>query len=215
MDSTESYEIKCINATEKGYYFAVYLTNPFDQMNSVAWQVTGVPHKGEVPSQSMLRWQLNFGVAMANWDEHNEKYSIFKAVDAKPGNIYEVVESSDDVLSIEPNPIGSAAPELLWLKNNTNKPLHLGFTINDKLIVVEVIEGGETFMYNMPTKYWVACFRHRAMQEGNILDTAVAIGPVQVEFKKGYTCCKVEAAVDGGRHYLKEPVFYSSDTFGE
>ena len=215
MDSTESYEIKCINTTEKGYYFAIYLTNPFDQMNSVAWQVTGVLRKGAGSSQSTLRWQLNFGVAIAKWDEYNKKYTKRQALNANPGKIYEVVESSKDILSIAPNPIGSAAPELLWLRNNTNKPLHLGFTINDKLIVVERIEGGETFMYNMPAKYWVACFRHRAMQEGNILDTAVAIGPVQVEFKKGYTCCKVEAAIDGGRHYLKEPVFYSSDTFGE
>ena len=201
------YEIECVNSTDESYHFVGYLAYPFDRMDTVAWQVVGVPRKGGISSRGRLTWSLNYGVATANWVASEETFYTCQVVHAEPGIVYEVAMKEDTEVPVISESRRKVAPGMLWVMNDTNKPLHLGFTISDKLVVVEKVEGGETFMYKVPSTYWVVCLRNRPVKEGQVLGTSVALGPVKVQFDHGYTKCKVEAAVDDGKHILKGPDF--------
>ena len=200
------YEIECINSTEESYHFVIYVAYPFHRMDTVAWQVVGVPCKGDFPSRSRLSWSLEYGVAIANWNKNEEQYSVGHSIDAQPGIVYEVSTTEEDILVITQT-MRKAVAGMLWLMNATNRPLLLGFTIGGKLVVVERVVGGETFMYKMPSTYWVLCIRNRPMKEGQVLDTSLALDPVSVQFGNGYTKCKVEASNNNGQHILNGPEF--------
>lgn len=200
------YEIECINSTDESYHFVIYVAYPFHRMDTVAWQVVGVPCKGDFPSRSRLSWSLEYGVAIANWDKNEEQYSVGQTIDAQAGIVYEVSTTEEDILVITQT-ARKAATGMFWLINTTNRPLLLGFTIGGRLVVVERVVGGETFMYKMPSTYWVLCIRNRPMKEGQVLDTSLALGPVQVQFGNGYTKCKVEASNNNGKYILNRPEF--------
>ena len=200
------YEIECINSTEESYHFVIYVAYPYDRMDTVAWQVVGVPDKGDSPSRSRLSWSLKYGVAIANWDKKEEQYSVGQTISAQAGIVYEVAMTEEDIPVITQTR-RKAVAGMLWLMNATNGPLLLGFTIGGKLVVVERVVGGETFMYKMPSTYWVLCIRNRPMKEGQVLDTSLALGPVQVQFGNGYTKCKVEASNNNGKYILNGPEF--------
>ena len=202
------YEIECVNSTEESYHFVCYVAHPFERVDTVAWQVVGVPRKGAIPSRSRLLWRLECGVAIAFWDKTDEKYCVCQTIDARPGIIYEVAMSEEGCdIPVLSESKRKAAPGMLWLMNATKEPLDLGFTISGKLVVVERVMGGEVFMYNMPYAYWVLCVRNRSMKEGQVLNTSMALGPVEVQFDNGYTKCKVEASNDSGKYTLKGPEF--------
>ena len=205
-ESHTVYEIECVNSTEESYHFVIYMAYPFDRMDTVAWQVVGVPRKGDLPSRIRLSWSREYGVAIANWDKEEEQYSVCQSIGTQPGIVYEVAMTEEDIPVIAQT-ARKAAAGMLWLMNATNRPLLLGFTIGGKLVAVERVVGGETFMYKMPSTYWVICIRNRPMKEGQMLGTSLALGPVQVQFGNGYTKCKVEASNINGRCILKGPEF--------
>ena len=161
---------------------------------------------GDFLSRSRLSLSLECGVAIANWDEEEQQYSVGQAIDAQAGIVYEVT-MPDENIPVITQTMRKAVAGMLWLMNATNRPLLLGFTIGGKLVVVERAVGGETFMYKMPSTYWVLCIHNRPMKEGQVLDTSLTLGPVQVQFGNGYTKCKVEASNNNGRHILKGPEF--------
>ena len=109
---------------------------------------------GDFLSRSRLSLSLECGVAIANWDKEEQQYSLGQTISAQTSNVYEVAMTDVDIPVITQT-MRKAVAGMLWLMNATNRPLLLGFTIGGKLVVVERVVGGETFMYKMPSTYWV------------------------------------------------------------
>lgn len=198
----KTYTLEFKNSTKESYHFAVYQKFPSSPgLSSIAWQVRGVPPTGTYSVQ----WELSYGVAITNWDPSSRIYSGQQIQSAQLKHSYEVSTDENGIPSINPKPVGNIAAGTVELKNNTNQKLGMGFTVGGKIIAAERgVHGGESTLFNVHPKYYVACYR--AIKEGQLVDEAVEIGPVMVEFKDGYTAYTVEAAVDDGRYYLKKPV---------
>ena len=191
------YIIDCANSTDKSYYFCVYQTFPRSPgLRSVAWQVRGIPPKGQAPSTADVEWDMVYGVSILNW----HKYTGEQIVTAQLGKTYEVVMIEGTIPAINPIPILSTETDsgLIGFKNNTNKPLDMGFTIDGSLIAVQNVCGGETIFFDVHPTYYVACYR--SLQKGQLVDSVVALSPVEVKYEDGYTYCEVEAAISNGTY---------------
>lgn len=203
-----SYNIKCINSTDKSYFFAVYQTFPNSPgLRSVAWEIRGVPPKGQLPSTSDIDWTLIYGVSIASWDRNGQTYTGQQIVDAEIGNTYHVEMTEGVIPAIDPIPKGNFTPGLIKFKNNTSQVLDMGFTINGSLVAVQSVSGGETINFDVHPSYYVACYR--SIQRGQLVDSGIEIGPVKVEYPMGYTKCEVEATVVGGMYTLKDAHYVS------
>ena len=122
------------------------------------------------------------------------------------GKQYHVVFESTNVPSIDPKPIGPAGePNQIELLNNTNVPLGLGFTLSgDLLVVQENVQGNEAAQFNVHPTYYIALFR--SIKKGQMVDSAVVIGPVVLQYKDGYTAAEVSVVIDNGKTVLQDPV---------
>ena len=122
------YIIDCANSTDKSYYFCVYQTFPRSPgLRSVAWQVRGVPPKGQTPSTADVEWDMTYGVSFVNWHKYNGTYTGEQIVTAQLGKTYEVVLTEGTIPAINPIPISTETDSgLIGFKNNTNRPLDKG-----------------------------------------------------------------------------------------
>lgn len=198
------YHITCINSTDQSYHFGVYQTFPNSPgLKSVAWQVRGVPRKGEVPSTGDIDWMMIYGVSIAKWDSDGKKYTGKQMVSAELGKAYQVKMTQGDIPTILPN--GTTSPGLIKFKNSTTHKLDMGFTLGGELITVQNVSGGQTINYEVHPTYYVACYRD--IERGQLVDSGVEIGPVEIKYPNGYSKCDVEAAIVGGKYVLKNPVY--------
>ncbi len=206
----ESYRITCVNSSDKSYHFGVYQAFPNSPgLRSVAWKVRGVPPKGLVPSTADIDWTLTYGVSIAKWEPNGKAYTGQQIANAVLGKVYRVVMTEGDIPAIDPTPRGNTSEGVIQFKNNTDKPLAMGFTVDGSLITgsVQDVAGGESINFDVHPcpVYYVACYR--SIEEGQVVDSGIEIGPVQVKYEEGNTKCSVEAAIVAGMHKLKDPVF--------
>lgn len=209
-----NYHITCINSTDKSYHFGVYQTFPNSPgLKSIAWQVRGVPPKGQVPSTSDIDWNLMYGVSIANWDANGQKYTGKQVVGAELGKAYKVIMTEGNIPTIHPIPIGTTSPGQIKFTNDTTQNLDMGFTLSSDLITVQNVSGGETIFYEVHPTYYVACYRN--IKQGQLVDSGIEIGPVEVKFQDGYSKCDVEAAIVDGKYVLKNPEYKPTFTHSE
>ncbi len=208
LNMAASYSIKCINTTENSYYFGAYLTFPnTPSLKSVVWKIRGVPPKGHIPSTADINWTLTYAVYIGQrcHDEYGTVCTGEQMVIAEVGKTYQVVYSNGDIPEIDRTPTGSCSVGLIHFKNNTNRPLDMGFAISESVISLQNVAGGEAIEFDIHPTYCVACYHN--IQLGQVVDSGVELGPVTVKYEEGYTKCKVEAAVQNGKHILRDPVY--------
>ena len=207
FDTTDrpTYELKCLNCTDEDYLFAVY-HSPLQEMKSVAWQVARVPSSGTSPSVVSIRWSLKYGVAIAGLDSDNNLYSIVKAVTAEPGRLYIAEDKKGSIPDIsDKKKYVQHIPTMISVKNNTQRALWLGITVDGSLTEVQEVFGGETMMFKEPSSFvcTVICLRNYSnFSAGHIIDAAISLGPIEVPFMDGCTKCTVEAVRIGGQYKL-------------
>lgn len=207
------YHITCKNSTDESYHFGVYQTFPSSPgLKSVAWQVRGVPPKGELASTADIDWTMMYGISIAKWDSDGQKYTGKQVVSAELGKVYEVIITQGDIPTIHPIPTGTTSPGLIKFKNNTDRKLDMGFTLSGELVTVQPsVYGGQTINYEVHPTYYVACYRD--IERGQLVDSGLEIGPVEVKYQDGYSKCDVEAAIVDGKYLLKDPVYKPTFTF--
>ncbi len=206
LNMAANYHITCVNSTDKGNHFGVYQTYPNSPgLKSVAWKVRGVPPKGQIPSTADIDWTLKYGVSIAKWEPNGKTYTGQQIANAELGKAYQVVMTEGDIPTIVQIPDKGTEAGLIQFKNNTNEPLDMGFTMDGSLISVQNVDGGATINFEVHPVYYVACYRN--IREGQLVDSDIEIGPVEVKYEDGYTKCSVEAAVQAGKQILKDPVF--------
>ena len=195
------YNVLFKNNTEEAYHFAIYQEFPdAPGLRTLAFQVRGVPSEGT----GVATWDMIFQTAVTKWDPDGEKFSGLQERSADLQKKYEVRMVDKDIPSINPEPVGIAGDGIILLKNETNKTLSLGFAIDRSLVGVQEVHAGETSEYYVHPTYYIAVYRN--IQEGSMVDSGVVMGPVTLEFADGYTSYEVEAAIDGGKYILKNPV---------
>ena len=64
-----------------------------------------------------------------------------------------------------------------------------------------MVEGGESINFVVHAQYYVACYR--GMKHGQLVDTGVELGPVEVKFENGITSVTVTAATEDHKYVLK------------
>ena len=195
------YNVVFKNNTEEAYHFTIYQEYPDSPgLGTLAFQVRGVPSRG----RNDATWDMKFATAVIKWDTYNNKWSAIQIQHAELKNKYEVKMVQQDIPSIDPEPVDTTGDKMILLKNATNKTLNLGFAIDGALIAVQEAHGGEIIKYYVHPTYYIAVYRN--IQEGSMVDSGVVMGPVTLEFADGYTSYEVEAAIDGGKYILKNPV---------
>ena len=92
-------------------------------------------------------------------------------------------------------------------KNNTQTTLKMGFCLNDKVIAVnpDGVEAGNTMQYQVHPTYYMACYRN--IQQGQLITSDQALGPVTVKFPSGSTKATVKAGVENGQNKLEDPKY--------
>ena len=203
MSGTE-YKMTFLNGTDQPWHFGVYQKNPESPgLTSVAWQVRGVPPQvGDKPSSAQVNWTMQYGICIANFDKDFNGYTGKQYAKANLGNIYQIV-SNDGIPSIDTTPTGVGSPDQIVLKNNTSSPVQevtMGFTVSDNILAVQDNVGGqEETIYRVHPTYYVACYRDISL--GQLVDSGVAIGPVEVMYEAGATTATVEASKDAAGNY--------------
>ena len=132
-----SYEIQFKNKSNKTYHFGVYQKYPnAPGLKSVVWQARGLGPN----STNKVTWQMNYGVAISDWDENDESYSGLQIVPAELGKAYEVnmVQTSIPVINTTPVDTDghSTSPDQIKLNNSTSQKFNLGFAVDGNLIAV-------------------------------------------------------------------------------
>ena len=142
----EQYKMILKNATDQPWHFGVYQKQPSSPgLTSVAWQVRGIPPQiSDVPPNAEVSWTMEYGVCIADFDENDRKYTGMQFSPANLGNNYKVI-TLDGIPSISPVPTGTGSADQIVLRNNTGPPamkLSMGFTLHNKIVVVENEVGG-------------------------------------------------------------------------
>ena len=195
------YKVEFVNNTKEAYHFAIYQKYPkAPGLTSVAFQVRKVPSNAKVNAT----WNMTFGTAITDFDRDGNSWTGEQIQSAKLEKTYEVRLVEGDIPSINPSPVAEAGEGIILLKNATNVKLNLGFTIDNSLVAIEEVHGGEISEYVVHPTYYVAVYRK--IKQGSMVDSGVVIGPVELRFADGYKTYSVEAAIDGGRYFLKDPV---------
>ena len=96
--------------------------------------------------------------------------------------------------------MGNTDPEQIKLKNETSQKLDLGFTVDNSLMAVQSVHGGEGINFVVHPTYHVATYR--SIQQGQLVDSGIQLGPVEVKCENGYTKAEVMATVVAGRYLL-------------
>ena len=166
----------------------------------MACQVRGVPSHGKANAT----WNMTFGTAITEFDPNGKNWTGQQIQNAHLGNKYQINMVEGDIPSINPNPVSSAGDGIILLTNATNRSLNVGFALDQSLLAVQEVHGGETSEYYVHPTYYIAVYRN--IKKGSMVDSGVVIGPVQLKFADGYTSYSVEAAIDDGQYVLKDPV---------
>ena len=95
--------------------------------------------------------------------------------------------------------MGNTDPEQIKLVNETSQKLDLGFTVDNSLMAVQSVHGGEGINFVVHPTYYVATYR--SIQQGQLVDSGIQLGPVELEVN-GYTKAEVMATVVAGRYLL-------------
>lgn len=167
---------------DEDWTFAIFDKPPQTDLTSVAWQIAYVPRQqsGGI-SQATIRWTLDYGVALCNFDQGSKIYSSLETVPAYPGNAYQVITNPDGNPYIPGKPTGTAGERLIILKNNTNKTYNLGFTIANNVLVVKAgADGNVSADFEVHPTYFVSCFRE--LQEGQTISSDLEIPPVKLVY---------------------------------
>ena len=199
------YKIKCVNATNENYYFAIYQTFPTSPgLKSVAWKTRRLPKRGSVPTVADIDWVMKYGVAITNWDENLDKFTGSQQINAQLGEIYQVA-AEDEFPVIDPTSIGKTSAGQIVFRNNTKTPfamdLNMGFTLDGNIIASKRdVHPHESTLFDVHPVYYAACYRN--IELGQLVDSGIALGPVEVAFKDGSTSMTVEAYIDNGEYKL-------------
>ena len=200
------YSILCLNNTDENYYFAVYQDFPMSPgLKSLAWQVRRLPKKGSRPSHNLISWTLRYGISIANWDTNEDKFTGDQMQDADLGKKYQVV-SVGEFPNIDPNPIGSSKQGQITFVNNTKgqnaEVLDMGFTVGGNIVACQNgVHPNEGVLFDVHPTYYVALYRNKVL--GQLVDSGIVLGPVEVKFDEGVTKMKVEAYKHGREYRLK------------
>ena len=160
------YTLHCKNRTNIPLYFVVYQAYPRHQLESVAWQVQGVPENGNEP----ISWSMDYGIALAEYHHDLQQYITIKTVDTPLGSMYAVTEVAG-VPDISGNVVGGAgSPEQMALQNETTTPVNTGFTLGEKLIGAERNVGGQSIsIYDTSNTYTVTCYSTE-VKDGEVMN---------------------------------------------
>ena len=75
----------------------------------------------------------------------------------------------------------------------------------DGFSTIHILNSHETVL-----TYYVATYR--SIQQGQLVDSGIQLGPVEVKYENGYTKAEVMATVVAGRYQLLDPIYVSSFT---
>lgn len=210
----EDYKMILRNSTDQPWHFGIYQKQPSSPgLTSVAWQVRGLPPMvGEVPPSAEVNWALEYGVCIADFDEDERKFTGIQFAPAHLGNNYKIV-SLDGIPSISTTPTGTGNADQIILKNSTGPPatkLSVGFTLSNKVVVVENDVGGlQKTLFRVHPTYYIACYRN--IVPGQLVDEGVVIGPIEVRYDAGFHVAVVEAFKDStGNYQMKAKVVPSA-----
>ena len=200
----EQYKMILKNSTDQPWHFGVYQKHPASPgLTSVAWQVRGIPPQiSDIAPTAEVSWMMEFGVCIADFDKNGRKYTGTQLAPAQLGNNYQVV-SIDDIPTISTTPTGTGSAYQIVLRNKTGPPamkLSMGFTLHDRIVVVEDDVGGlQKTIFRVHPTYYVACYRN--IVPGQLVDEGVVIGPIEVSYVGGFHVASVEAFKDSSGNY--------------
>ena len=150
------------------------------------WNVATLPPQlvYDLPSKKKIRWEIKYGVCLANYNEEERKFTPIQVTPAILGWQYEVVSDTNGDPMISKNPV---EPDLIVLKNNTSNPvrtLNLGFAIDNNIVAVERNVGGQLKVtYPAKNTYYIAC--HNNIVPGQQVDAGAALKPMKLELTDG------------------------------
>ena len=202
----KSYTINFVNDTDEAYFFAVYQDFPSSPgLRSVAWQVRRLPERGSVPSTNRVSWTMSYGISIANWDADQKEFTGSQQQHAELDNSYEVI-SNGEFPSINPESTGITEKGQIMFLNNTKPPnamdLDMGFTVANNIVAVQPkVHSRETTIFDVHPSYYVALYRN--IKLGQLVDSGVVVGPVDVIFRDGVATKTVTAYMSSGQYKLK------------
>ncbi len=203
-NDVKTYSIKFLNDTTDDYYFAVYQDFPDSPgLRSVAWQVRAVSARGYKATSSTVSWTTSYGISIANWDSDQKEYTGEQQQHAELGNTYEVI-ARGEFPGINPASTGKTAEGLIAFENNTDPAIDLdmGFTVAGNIVAVQPkVHSQEATVFDVHQSYYVALYRN--IKLGQLVDSNVKLGPVEVIFGDGTTSKTVSAYMDAGKRKLK------------
>ena len=187
----EVYTMEFKNASDKPWYISVHQAFPNHcRLESLAWQVATLPPQlvHGLPSKKKIRWELQYGVCLASYNEEERKFTPIQITPAILGRQYEVVcDTNGDPMISKTPAVEPVKSDLIVLKNNTNpvQTLNLGFVIDNNIVAVEQNVGGQ-LKVTYPAKrslYHITCHRH--ILPGQQVDNCAALNPIKLEFTEG------------------------------
>lgn len=194
------YHIKFYNKTDTAWHWGVYQKFPTFPGLSVVWKVRRLPPQ----SNSDVNFTLDYGTALTNWDANDKAWTGQQFRRAELGKVYQAKFDDVDIPSIDTTPIKNASEkDQIDVKNNTTSVLNIGFTLDGDLLVTKNVQGGATANFEVHPTYYIALYH--SIKQGQMVDSGVQLGPVELEFKNGFTNAVVEAVNMGGTLTLKPP----------
>ena len=186
----EVYTMEFKNASDKPWYISIYQAFPnHRRLENLAWQVVTLPPQlvYDLPSKKKIRWEIKYGVCLANYNEEERKFTPIQVTPAILGRQYEVVSDTNGDPMISKNPVEPVRSDLIVLKNNTSSPvqtLNLGFVMDNNIVAVERNVGGQLKVtYLAKSTYYIAC--HNNIVPGQQVDTCAVLKPMKLEFTEG------------------------------
>ena len=198
------YEIQFRNKSTSPYHFGVYQKYPTSPgLKSLVWQVRGLGPG----ANNKVDWKMEYGVAIADWDQNDQCYSGQQIVDAQLGNAYKVKIEEGDIPSIDPTPVAGEqlTDDQIKLTNATSRELDLGFAVGGNMIAATSARGNQTANFIVHPTYYVALYK--SVKLGKLVDIGIEVGPVEVKFTDGNTRALVECISQGGKDILKPAVY--------
>ena len=200
----DEHQLTVQNATDRPWYFGVYQTYPKCLgLTSVAWQVCGVAPSFGIPTTHHIKWSMDIGVCITEFDEDERRYMGVQYAPATVNRIYEVA-FLDGIPSISPTAVGLGRDDSVLIVNNTCPhavPVSVGFTLGNNIAAIANIEGHQETMFRVQPTYFVACYNNLAL--GQQVDEGAVIGPLEVKYDKGVHNATVEVFKDIGGYHLK------------
>ena len=200
------YEIQFKNSTNSAYHFGVYQDYPQSPgLQSLVWQERGLGPN----SVNKVTWKMQYGVAIAAWDENEKAYSGLQIVNASLGSAYQVTLLEGSIPSIDPTPLETEglsrlSADQIKLHNNTNKTFDLGFSVDGSLITATRSTGNQWANFIAHPVYYVALYK--SVKLGNLVDSDLQVGPVRIEFTDGNQRALVECYTENGRDNLRSSI---------